>query len=174
MFVAGLIGVLASVAVPQTMAAVHRARTAAAARYRAAQMALARSRAVARSASVALRFEAEGEDYTVAVFVDGDGNGVRAADILAGVDPPLEPPVRLSALFPGVSIALSDDEAGADPVHIGRTSLMSFTPAGTSTPGSIYVRGYDGTQLVVRVLGATGRARVLRQVPTTNRWIDLY
>jgi hypothetical protein len=50
---------------------------------------------------------------------------------------------------------------------------MSFTPVGTSTPGSIYLRGADGTQLVVRVVGATGRARVLKRI-NPNRWINLY
>ena len=158
-------------AIPQTLAAVHRSRAVAAAQYLTGQMALARGRAVARSATVALRFEAAGADYTVAVYIDGNRNGVRTVDIQSGIDRLLDPPARLSQLFPRVAIALSDDEAGPDPVHIGNTTLMSFTPTGTATSGTIYVRGADGSQFAVRVLGVTGRTRVLRRLPS-GTWIE--
>ena len=63
---------------------------------------------------------------------------------------------------------------GADPLRIGSSNLLSFTPFGTATPGTIYVRGRDGTQLAVRVLGATARARVLRYVPRTREWVETF
>ena len=68
-----------------------------------------------------------------------------------------------------VAIALSEGTPG-DPVRIGSSSLMSFTPLGTATPGTIYLRGRDGSQYAVRVLGATGRTRVLRDAPGTREW----
>ena len=160
--------ILAAVAVPQAIGTIDRFRVQAAARYLAARMALARSQAVMRSAIVALRFERDQRGFTFGVFIDGNRNGVRNRDISSGVDPPLDPPTRLSDLFPGVSIALSD--AADDPVRIGTSSLMSFTPLGTATSGTIYLRGRDGTQFGVRVLGATGRTRVLRFVPATGEW----
>ena len=49
---------------------------------------------------------------------------------------------------------------------------FSFTPLGTATSGSIYVRGRDGAQFVIRALGATGRTRVQRYAPRTRAWVD--
>ncbi len=170
-FVTALIAIVSAIAVPQTLVTVHQFRALAAARYLAGQMALARGRAVARSANVALRFEAAGADYTVALFADGNGNGVRAVDIGQGIDVALEAPARLSQLFPHVAIALSDGGSGPDPVKIGNTTLMSFTPAGTATSGTIYLRGFDGSQFAVRVLGVTGRTRLLRRL-SNGTWID--
>ena len=50
---------------------------------------------------------------------------------------------------------------------------MSFTPIGTATSRTLYLRGRDGSQYSVRVLGATGRTRVLRYVPATHQWIEV-
>ena len=150
-----------------------RARTASAARYLASRIAVARSQAVMRSAHVALRFEDRRSGVAFRMYVDGNHNGVRTADITTGIDPPLEPAVRLGDLYPGVAIAIAG-EAGADPVRLGPSNLLSFTPLGTSTPGSIFVRGRDGSQFAVRVLGATGRTRVERYVPHSRTWIDAF
>jgi len=121
-----------------------------------------------RSATVALRFQEDQGGVTFGVFIDGNHNGVRNRDISSGVDTPLDPPMQLSDMFPGVSISMSD--AADDPVRIGSSNLMSFTPLGTATSGTIYVRGRDGSQFGVKVLGATGRTRVLRFVPSTGEW----
>jgi hypothetical protein len=64
------------------------------------------------------------------------------------------------------------DEIGGDPIRIGSSKLLSFTPLGTATSGSIYVRGRDGSQFFIRVLGVTGRVRVQRYVPRTGAWVD--
>jgi hypothetical protein len=124
-----------------------------------------------RSAHVALRFEDGRSGIAFRMYVDGNHNGVRTGDITTGIDVPLEPAVRLADLYPGVAIAI-DGGAGTDPVRLGPSNLLSFTPLGTSTPGSIFVRGRDGSQFAVRVLGATGRARVERYVPHRRTWID--
>jgi len=96
---------------------------------------------------------------------------VRTSDITSGVDQPLGTPASLTDLFPGVAIAVSD-EVGGDPIRIGSSNLLSFTPLGTATSGSIYVRGRDGSQFFIRVLGVTGRVRVQRYVPRTGAWVD--
>jgi prepilin-type N-terminal cleavage/methylation domain-containing protein len=158
-FVAGLVAVLSGMAVPQLMVTVDRQRAWAATRYVAARMTLARAQAVKRSAYVALRFEQKSSDMSFGMFVDGNRNGVRTRDIAASIDTPLEAPVRLSDLFPGVSISLAGD-------------LMSFSPLGTASSGTVYIRGRDGSQLAVRVLGVTGRARCLRYNPRTRQWVD--
>jgi len=115
-----------------------------------------------RTSTVALRFAREPRGITFGAFIDGNRNGVRARDILAGLDRPVEAPVLLADIFPGVAIALSAGLGGDAALQLGGSDLLSFTPSGTATSGSVYIRGPDGSQFAVRVLGATGRARVLQ------------
>lgn len=169
MFVTSLSAILAAAAIPQTMAGIDRWRTVGAARYLASRLALARTLAVARSANVALVIVADGDSFTVAAHHDGNGNGVRTRDIAAGIDPAVEPPIRFNDLFPRVSLFLNNPDASSPDT----TALMSFTPLGTATSGTLYLRGPDRSEYAVRVLGATGRTRVLRYVPTTRQWIEI-
>ena len=135
-------------------------------------MALARAQAVSRSAVIALRFESGDGGITFGVYQDGNGNGVLTRDIDAQTDRMIDRSVLLSDVFPGAEIGLLPNVPATDAVQLGGGSLMSFTPSGTSSSGSIYIRGKDGTQWVVRVLGATARARVLRYRPATRDWVN--
>lgn len=171
---ATLIVIFGAAVLPQAFASVDRSRAWGAARYLASRVALARGQAAMRSTNVALRFEQTTDGVAFGVFVDGNGNGVRSRDIRSRVDLPMDPPMRLADLFPGVEIAVSEEAGSGDPVRIGSSRLLSFSPLGSATPGTIYVRGRDGSQLAVRVFGATGRTRVLRYVPQTRRWIPAF
>jgi hypothetical protein len=170
-FACAALCVLCAIAIPHTLTGIERSRGLAAARYLAAQMALARAQAVSRSTTIALRFVEGAQGIRISVIQDGNRNGVRARDIDLQIDRPLEPSIMLSDLFPGVEIGLTPHIPATDPVQIGGSNILSFTAHGTATPGSIYVRGRDGTQWVVRVLGATARSRVLRFVSATGEWV---
>lgn len=173
MFVMVLGGVLAAAALPQVMAGLTRSRARIAARYLAGEMALARAQSVSRAAAVGIRFGPENTGYEMTVFVDGNRNGIRSRDIESGTDRPIRPAERLSDRFPGVTIGVSlDVGVGADPVRLGSSSVLTFTPYGTARSGSVYVRGRDGSQFVVRILGATARTRVQRFVPASGTWTD--
>lgn len=172
-FVIALWAVIAGIAVPQVLVALDRQKAWAAARYLAARMAMARSYAVTRSAYVALRFTRLGDDVMFQMFVDGNRNGVRTLDIGSQVDLAIDVSARLSSLFPGVVIGVSTD-VGTDPVRLGSTNLLSFSPLGTATPGTIYVRSREGLQLAVKITGATGRTRLLRYVPRTREWVGSF
>jgi Tfp pilus assembly protein FimT len=171
MAAAGIVAVLGSVAIGQVLSAVDHSRGYAAARYLGARLGLARSQAVARGAAVALRFDQDSRGFSFSVFQDGNGNGVRTADIQAGIDLLLEPASSLFERFPGVDIGLSVNAPAPDPIQLGRTNLLTFTPMGTATSGTIYIRDRQGSQWAVRVLGATGRTRVLRYEPQTRAWL---
>ena len=171
-FAAATLCVLLAVAIPQTVSTVDRSRGFAAARYLAGRMALARAQAVGRSTTVALRFQEEPTGISISTIQDGNRNGVRTRDIDLQIDRAIEAAVALSDLFPGVEIGLTSQAPVSDAVQLGGTSLLSFTAHGTATSGSVYVRGRDGTQWVVRVLGVTARSRVLRYVPTTQEWVN--
>ena len=163
---------MAAAAIPQSMAGLDRARTKGAARHLAARVALARMEAVKRGVYVALRFEGRGRAVSFAMFADGNRNGVRTRDIDRRIDHRIDPRVRLADQFPGVSYGLSASAGGGDPLRIGSSRLLSISPLGTATSGTLYVRGRDGTQLGVRVVGATGRTRLIRYDERSRQWVD--
>ena len=180
LFCIALTATLTGLALPGMLTGLDHARAAAAARYLAGQARLARMMAVSRSTTIALRFEPEGEDFWFAFYEDGNANGVRNADIRRGIDPRTTPLERIGDRFLGVVLGVADDvtsvgggstELGDDPVRLGRSNLLSFTPIGTSTSGTVYLRGRGGAQFAVRVLGATGRTRVLEFNFGMGKWL---
>ena len=74
---------LGSLAIALSRSAIDEMRTAVAARYVAGRIGSKRIDAVRRASAVALRFEAVADDYMYAPYEDGNGNGVRTADIQA-------------------------------------------------------------------------------------------
>jgi prepilin-type N-terminal cleavage/methylation domain-containing protein len=177
LFAISIAVVLAGMALPASEAAIDELRTAAAARYLSGVVLRGRMDALKRARSVGLRFEASGPDYTFRSFVDGNGNGVRTADIQNGADSPLGPRQRLSDNFPGVRFGLraglpdADGLRGAstDGVRIGSARILSTGPDGTATSGTLYVQG-QRAQYAVRVLGATARTRVLKFESGAGTW----
>ncbi len=181
-FALGLAATLSGIAIPEVLAAVDDLRAAGAARYIAAHLQRARMDAIKRNGATALRFEIVGGHYSFTPYLDGNGNGVLSREILSGIDAPLRPAERLIDQFPGVDLAAvpglppvdpSGVPPGADPVRLGAGNLATFTPIGTATSGSLYVRGRRNAQYVVRILGETGRTRVLRFNHTSRTWTPL-
>lgn len=178
----GVLTVLAGVAVPILTTAREGSQITAAARYVAAQAMLARSRAVRHGAAVGLRFERDAERYRFAAYVDGDGDGIRQADVASGVDRPLGPFQRLQDTYPSVRFQLdaavppvaAQAAAGpaADPVRFGRGDTLTFSPLGSSTSGTLYLRGRTGQQCALRVLGTTGRIRLLCFDVGEGAWVE--
>jgi hypothetical protein len=177
LFVLALGITVAGIAVPITSEALEELRAASAARYLAARVGGLRIDALKRSTCVALRFQRAGDDYSYAVFVDGNGNGVRSADITAGVDMQVGPVQRIGDAFPGVRFELgsgvpdADGQSGTgtDGVRIGTARILTMSPDGSASSGTLYLRGRRG-QYAVRVLGVTGRTRVLAYHPGLREW----
>lgn len=174
-----LMVILSTVAVSFAHSRLDQSRAAGAAWYLAGRLTSARMEAVKRSTYVAIRFlEREGR-YRFAVFADGNRNGVRTRDIALDVDRRLTPDEGLDQQFPQVAFGICDGVRavdpgetlnGDDPIQIGRSTLLSFSPDGSATPGTVYIRGRGQAQYAVRVLGATGRTRILRFDFHTMRW----
>ena len=167
---------LVGIAVPLTSGATDEIRTAGAARYLATAIISARIDAIKRSAAVGLRFEPQGPDYLLSLHADGNGNGVRTADILTGVDRLLGSAEFVSDRHPGVrfgllpGIADLDGAMGlADGVRIGVARILTLSPTGGATSGTLYLHGRR-SQYAVRVLGATGRVRVFHYDPGARQW----
>jgi hypothetical protein len=181
-FVAGTIATVGSMAVPQVRASLDDFRTAGAARYISARLQRARMDAVIRSADVGLKVTQTSTGYSFAVYVDGNRNGVRSTDILNGTDRQLVAPERLFDQFPGVefgalpglpSVDPSGTPPGSDPIRLGSSNFATFSSAGTSSSGSLYIRGPRNTQYVVRIYGQTGKTRVLKFDLRTWLWKPL-
>ncbi len=178
-FVVALAAVLTGVAVPLTGDALDDARTSAASRYVAGQIVSSRMDAINRSRSVALRFEASTPDYRVGRYIDGNGNGVRVAEIRRGVDPPDGISKQIGDDFPNVRFGLAEGlpdadgvrNTGTDGVRIGASNILTMSPDGTATSGTLYLQGRRA-QYAVRVLGATGRTRVLKYDTGRRMWIN--
>ena len=147
---------------------------------------LARSWAVRHDANVAVKFRtAPDGTVTFTLYRDGDGNGVLNREIDSGVDPQVEPARRLSALGRDVRFGFPPgppppdpgspertlDENG-DPIRFNQSDLASFSPFGTSTPGSLYLTDGVKRLVVVRVTDQAGRVRVITWDPERRLWRD--
>jgi hypothetical protein len=71
-------------------------------------------------------------------------------------------------MFPGVEIGVdpqlrgpSGEAGSADPVRLGSTDIASFSPLGSCTAGTVFLRSRGGAQYAVRISGIAGRLRVL-------------
>ena len=170
---------MAALAVALVGSTIDEMRAASAARYVAGRIGSARIDAVRRARAVALRFEAVDGDYEYAPYEDGNGNGVRTTEVRAGIDRPLGPFERLGDKFPGVRFELApatpdadgDMNTGADGVRIGSAQLLTMSADGTATSGTLYVRGRKG-QYAIRVLGVTGRTRMLQYSAGNRTWLS--
>lgn len=180
--VVGLVCAVLTAAVPAFDAAADAADAYGAARYLAGVVARARLEAARSQRTVAVRFS-RGGPVTFTVVIDGDGDGVRADDIAAGIDRAMRGADRLEDHFPRVRFGISgpvpgiDDARGLtaadDPVRFGAADQVTLTPVGTATGGTAYLTSRAGVQFAVRVSGVTGRARVLRYDHGRAAWRPL-
>jgi hypothetical protein len=155
-------------------------RTAGAARELAARLGEARMDAVRRSTFVGLRFQPAAPDYLITKVIDGNENGLRTSELLTGVDLTVTWPQPLSYHYPGVVFGIlpgvpevdgTTPDSG-DGVRVGVSHILSMNPNGSSSSGTLYVHGRNRSQYAVRVLGTTGRVRILRYDWTSRRWIQ--
>jgi len=171
--------VVAGAAIPLAHSSVDRTRAAAAANYLAGRLSTARFEAVRRSACVAVQFLQRPDGYWLQTYVDGNRNGVLSRDIASGIDLPLTANERIDYHFTGIAFGIQPGVTGidpgpfdtGDPVQIGSSSLFSFSPTGSSTSGTLFIHGIRGNQFAVRVLGATGRTRILEFNFGASTWL---
>jgi type II secretory pathway pseudopilin PulG len=171
--------ILASLAAPVTASALDEGRARHAASFLAARLREARQQAVTRSRATGLVFDAVGDRWIFRVCTDGNGDGLRRADLRAGIDGCAGASDDLAVLFPGVTVAVDgtirgpdDDPPTSDPVRLGSSDIASFSPAGGCTSGSIFLRSSKGAQYAVRIAGITGRMRVLRYDTGIREWSE--
>ena len=125
-----------------------------------------------------------------------DRDGIFAIGAAGGTRQLVMPNASAAAISPdGTTLAFLRDEERAD--MVGTAALwisspvgapprkyeglgemrfiegaLSFSPDGTATTGSLYLRSRDGTRFAIRVLGVTARVRIERFVPARNDWVE--
>jgi hypothetical protein len=177
-FVTALIVTLSGIALPQTVASLDDFRAAGAARYVSSRLYRARMLAVMRSTSVAIQFSRTPAGYSFTEYQDGNGNGVLTSDIKSGIDRRVGRPESLRDNFRGIDFGALPglppiDPAGTppgdDPIRLGAGSILTFTAHGSSSTGTVYIRGRDA-QYAVRIFGDTGKSRMLKFDHRAARW----
>jgi hypothetical protein len=171
---------MAAIAVPVIGGTLDRERTIIGAQYLSGQLQRARLESLKRARPVAVRVEVIGERTQLRLFEDRNGNGVLQRDIDRGIDLPLTPIEWLDDQARDISLRINQDvtdvsgvmtlEPGDDPLRLGNTSLLTFSPVGSATSGTLYVAAHRGPQMAIRVFGATGRVRVLMFDARTRQW----
>ena len=132
---------------------------------------LTRQRAITSNHNVGVKFIA-GREWTYAIYEDGDGDGVRNDDIDRKIDRRIAGPAIVMSSFHIATIGLlkttvkdPDGDAlkpDASPVQFGRSTICSFSPMGSGTPGTVYLIDGGGQLWAARCAGNGGRVRVLR------------
>ena len=139
-----------------------------------------RSRAITRATHAGVKFTRAGNTWVYSLYDDGNGNGIRSAEIASGVDRRYAGPSMLMPQFNIASIALlsttiRDPDGDALPptasaVQFGSSTLCSFSPTGSATSGTVYITDGAGHLCAVRVYGPSGRVRLLRYDAGRRRW----
>ncbi len=144
----------------------------------------ARILAVSTRSNVGVKFwPVEQGRVAFALHRDGDGDGVRTADIRSGVDPAIGPPMQLQHVGAHVRLGFPPGPAPRDParpsrrldrlddpIRFNRSDIASFNPFGESTPGSLYLTDGVRALAVVRLFGGTGKVKVLVYDPARESW----
>lgn len=141
----------------------------------------ARALALARGRYVGVKFRKNGSRYEWALYGDGNGNGIRTAEINSGVDKPLGITIPwhrndvLPAIMKGSPVPDPGDprknlDSLDDPIRFNASDICSFSPIGESTPGSVYLWDGHNRMAVVRVLGRTAKVRTLYYRRGEKEW----
>jgi hypothetical protein len=171
--------VLAGLSVPLTAQTIDNGRARQGAAYLEGRFRMARQQAASEARSVGLVFDFDvvDEAWTIRVCRDGNGNGLRRADMAAGVDTCPGQPLAISGLFPGVHLAIDPllpgpdgDPPSTSAVRFGTSGILSFSPDGDCTAGTLFIRSQGGAQYAIRVANMAGRMRLLHFNVGTRQW----
>ena len=157
--------------------------TVAGARYLAVTLAALRWKSVAEGRAHGLYFAEDERGWSWVEVRDGNGNGLRAAEVRDGIDERLDRPRRLEEIASGV--VLGFPEGGPfpeippkrgwidnldDPIRIGNTPLLSFSPLGTSSSGTLYITDRKTRLYAIVLYGHTAKLRVWRYSAPGGAW----
>ncbi len=178
-----ILAAAAAVAVPAGADLLSSARAEAGASLLGARFRALRFQSVAVRRNRGLFFERSGAGWVYSEVEDGNGNGLKTAEVRSGVDRTISGPRRLEdevekatpgippgGPFPEAPPGEELLDAASDPVRFGRSKLISFSPDGSSSSGTLYVTDHRLGLAAVVLYGPTARVRVWRWDAAGRRW----
>lgn len=140
-----------------------------------------RAMAILQHQAKALVFERNGSGWRCFLAEDGNGNGITHRDLRRGRDRIVGEVLELASAAAGLGILpveMIPDPSGhgllrgdpQDPIRAGRGDIITFTPAGTATPCSVYFSDHRSRMRVLRVMGTTGRVKGMSWRLGEARW----
>jgi hypothetical protein len=142
-----------------------------------------RAKSVASGRTHGLSFQQDQVGWHWYEVRDDNGNGLRAADIKKKVDTILSGPHRLEssvehvtlgfpplASIPKIPPATGPLSGLDDPVRLGASDILSFSPLGTGSTGTLYVTDGRNALCAIVLYGKTTRLRVWRFDPWSREW----
>jgi type II secretory pathway pseudopilin PulG len=140
----------------------------------------ARSDAQLLDHNCGVRFTNDGDGWSYGIYEDMNGNGVRNADISAGVDRLIGPRMKLSShgepAFIGFGLDVTDPDTAepipsdASPVNFNSSMICSYSPGGGATPGTIYLTDGGELEAAVRSSGQNANITTLYYDRATRKW----
>ena len=139
-------------------------------------LAALRARAATAGQAHGLWVRVQGEDLHWLVVADGNGNGLRTAELLSEVDLVLDTAAQLGIEAPGIRAGLPAGVTGINgsavaALTFGGTELLSVGPDGTSSSGTLYLSDAHGNAAALRMYGPTGRISLWRRRESEGRWM---
>ena len=181
--VLAIVAMAVAVALPAAAMLRDGGRAAAGARAMATILSSQRWKSVAGHRVRGLQFRKVGSGWLWREVADGNGNGLRTAEITRGIDPVLTQDDALERRIPDVTLGFPPGgpypeappgtetlNVGDDPVRFGRSDLVSFSPVGSASSGTLYVTDGRRGLFAVVLFGPTARLRVWRFRPEERRW----
>jgi len=181
--VLAIVAMAVAVALPAAAMLRDGGRAAAGARTMATILSAQRWKSVAGHRVRGLQFRKVGSGWSWREVADGNGNGLRTAEITRGIDPVLTGDDALERRVPDVTLGFPpggpypEAPPGTetlttedDPVRFGRSDLISFSPVGSASSGTLYVTDGRSGLFAIVLYGPTARLRVWRFVPRERRW----
>lgn len=181
--VLAILAMAVAVALPAAAMLRDGGRAAAGARTMATLLAAQRWKSVSGHRVRGLQFRNVGGRWSWREVLDGNGNGLRTAEVARGVDPVASADETMEHLVSDVTLGFPPGEvfpeappgtatlrAGDDPVRFGRSDLVSFSPVGSASSGTIYITDGRRGLFAVVLFGPTSRLRVWRFRPEDRTW----
>jgi prepilin-type N-terminal cleavage/methylation domain-containing protein len=122
-----------------------------------------------------LIFENQDDSFQVSLYQDRNGNGIRTEDVRNGDDVRIYGPVNLIRSSGDLQVGILNSgipqippRAGVidrpeDPIKFGRADIISFSPMGDSSSGTLYLACRSQKQMYgIVVYGATARLTLWR------------
>jgi prepilin-type N-terminal cleavage/methylation domain-containing protein len=181
--VLAIVAMAVAVALPAAAMLRNGGRAAAGAREMATILAAARWKSVTAHRVRGLQFRKVGSGWSWREVEDGNGNGLRSAEIARGIDRVLTADATLEhdiadvrlgfppgGTYPEAPPGTETLGPSDDPVRFGRSDLVSFSPLGSASSGTIYVTDGRDALFAIVLFGPTSRLRVWRYHPLERRW----